>query len=81
MDTLQAPQLAVRVADFYAFMREREAIRLRRLEGAPPPWTEDPILREFSFTNIKREHDKTSRLLIEEFPPRSRLNRAIAVWA
>lgn len=54
-------------SDFFAFMREREAIRLRRAAGMPPPWTEDPILQKFSFTNVKREHDRTSRLLRTEF--------------
>lgn len=57
----------MRIADFYAFMVEREAIRLRRASGASWPWTDDPILREWKFTNVKREHDRTSRLLIEEF--------------
>lgn len=64
----------MRTADFYAFMREREAIRLRRADDARavaageapqgPPWTEDPILREFKFTNIHREHDRTTMGLI-----------------
>lgn len=48
-------------------MQERESIRLKKEAGAPWPWTEDPILREYKFTNVKREHDRTSRLLIEEF--------------
>ena len=27
------------VAAFFAFCREREAIRMRRESGAPPPWS------------------------------------------
>lgn len=52
---------------FYTFIKEREAIRLRRAAGQPWPWTNDPILRKFSFTNVKREHDRTSRILIDQF--------------
>jgi len=45
---------------FWEFIREREAIRLRRAAGQPAPWTEDKILRAYKFTNVKREHDRTS---------------------
>lgn len=57
----------MRVAEFYAFMRKREAIRLAKLTGAAPPWTDDPILQKYKFTNIKRAHDRTSAALIKEF--------------
>ena len=57
----------LRIEEFYTFIREREAIRQRRVAGLPYPWTTDPILGKFSFTNVKREHDRTSRLLREEF--------------
>jgi len=47
--------------EFYAFMRERETIRLRRRAGLPrDQWTTDPIMRTYSFTNVKREHDRTT---------------------
>src|SRR5258708_4211053 len=48
-------------------MRERESIRLKKLAGEPWPWTKDKILQTYSFTNVKREHDRTSQLLIQEF--------------
>lgn len=54
--------------EFYEFMRERESIRLRRLMGMPQDtWTQDPILKVYKFTNVKRKHDRTTRLLYEEF--------------
>jgi hypothetical protein len=56
-----------REAAFYAFIRERESIRLRREQGQPWPWTDDPILRQYKFTNVRREHDATSRALNAEF--------------
>jgi len=53
-----------RVASFYAFMIERENIRLRRSLGWPrEEWTYDPIFKIYSFTNVRREHDRTTVLL------------------
>ncbi len=53
---------------FWNFMIERESIRLRRTRGlAREEWTKDPIFKKFSFTNVKREHDRTTMLLNEEF--------------
>jgi hypothetical protein len=37
---------------------EREAIRQRREAGQPWPWTADPILGRFYFTNMSRAQDK-----------------------
>ena len=52
---------------FFAFMVSREKIRLQKEAGCPWPWTQDPILQTYKFTNVFREHDRTSRLLREEF--------------
>lgn len=46
---------------FYEFMKARESIRLVREAGAPWPWTGDLILQEYKFTNVKREHDRTTK--------------------
>jgi len=47
-------------AAFFAFARERHNIYLKRVTGAPPPWTDDPILRRYKFTNVFREVDRTT---------------------
>jgi hypothetical protein len=57
----------LRVAELYTYMIEREAIRRRRAAGIPSPWTDDPILRAYKFTNVYRKYDRTSRILNEEF--------------
>lgn len=31
----------------------------------PAPWTDNPIIREFRFTNVRREHDKETKWVIE----------------
>ncbi|WP_232493622.1 nucleotide kinase domain-containing protein [Novosphingobium kaempferiae] len=46
---------------FFAFMAKREQLRLRKESGAPWPWSEDPILNAFKFTNVKREDDRTTK--------------------
>jgi len=48
------------VERFFYWVHERMAIRKKKERGDPWPWTEDPIFREFKFTNAHREHDKTT---------------------
>lgn len=57
----------MKIKPLYDLMRKREAIRQKRLQDLPPPWTKDPILQEYKFTNVKREHDKTTQFLIKNF--------------
>ena len=52
---------------FYEFMKARENIRLVKEAGAPWPWTGDPILQEYKFTNVKREHDRTTKWMRENW--------------
>lgn len=49
------------------FIREREEIRLRRAAGCSPPWTDDPILQRYSFTNVRREDDRVTRWIAESW--------------
>lgn len=44
---------------FY-WMEERHQIYLRKQEGLPVPWTEDPILQSYRFCNVFRELDKVT---------------------
>ena len=46
--------------EFFATAREGERIRYRRMAGEPYPWTTDPVLREWRFCNVHREHDRTT---------------------
>lgn len=50
-----------RISEFFYYMNERESIRLRKEAGEPFPWTDDVALQTYRFTNVKREHDKTTR--------------------
>lgn len=49
--------LSENVQRFFDFVTERHAIYLRRARGDPWPWTNDPILQAYKFTNIFRELD------------------------
>lgn len=42
---------------FVRFVEERERIRQRRAAKHPAPWTHDPLLRDYRFCNVNREHD------------------------
>lgn len=49
---------------FWSFAAERQAIFYRRQSEAAPPWTTDPILNAFKFTNAYRASDRVSQYLI-----------------
>ncbi len=51
---------------FWRFAAERQKIFFARVEGKPPPWTEDPVLRHYKFTNAYRASDRTSQYLIRD---------------
>lgn len=52
---------------FFAFVRERESVRLKKEAGAPFPWTTDEILSTYKFTNVRREHDRTTKRFFEHY--------------
>jgi len=49
------------VDSFFAFMAAREQLRLTKEAGSAWPWSDNPILNTYKFTNVKREHDRTTR--------------------
>lgn len=50
---------------FWRFAAERQAIYKARLENEDGPWTADPILTSFRFTNCYRASDRVSQFLIQ----------------
>ncbi len=50
---------------FWYFASERQAVFFERLRGRPYPWSEDPILRRYKFTNSYRASDRVSQYLIK----------------
>ncbi|AHZ60164.1 hypothetical protein HQ81_0204 [Dickeya phage phiDP23.1] len=49
----------------YEWMHDRYQIHVRKdIQGLPAPWTDNPILRQVKFCNVRREHDRQSLNLI-----------------
>lgn len=60
-----APALATEVYDSYwRFAAERQQIFFRRMANSTQPWTTDPILTTYKFTNAYRASDRVSQYLI-----------------
>src|SRR5262249_34698303 len=49
---------------YWRFAAERQRVFFRRLGGQAPPWTDDPVLRTYKFTNAYRASDRVSQYLI-----------------
>lgn len=63
----QEPMIPTAVYDSYwYFAAERQAIYERRLTDPYGPWTDDPILGSYRFTNSYRATDRVSQYLIGE---------------
>ena len=62
------------------FIWEREAIRLARENGHPAPWTVDPILRKYKFTNIRRRDDRGSKWIIDHLIEPAAVNGDEHLW-
>lgn len=46
------------------YIKERYNIMLKKESGQPKPWTDDEILQNYRFTNVRREHDKVTKWVI-----------------
>jgi hypothetical protein len=57
----------MRTADVLAFIVERHAIYRRKLAGQDKPFTTDPILQRFRFTNVYRELDTVTMWIAENW--------------
>lgn len=62
--TRPTPETVCSIESLLYFVRERENIRIRRWLYNDGPWTEDPILQKYKFTNIHRSDDRVSKWII-----------------
>ncbi|MXY06936.1 MAG: hypothetical protein F4Y55_14015 [Gammaproteobacteria bacterium] len=51
---------------FWRFASERQAVYFRRLVDPYGPWSDDPILNEYRFTNAYRVTDRVSQHLVRD---------------
>ncbi|HZF19458.1 MAG TPA: nucleotide kinase domain-containing protein [Burkholderiales bacterium] len=50
-----------------SWMLERDRIRAAKEAGQPKPWTDDPLLRDYRWCNVRRMDDRVSRWLFEHW--------------
>lgn len=63
-----SPQTVRSWEGYLYFVHERESIRLKREKDLPyvlKPWTADPILQKYKFTNVRRRDDRLSKWIDE----------------
>jgi hypothetical protein len=63
IDTLEATEV---FQTYFEFTAERQSIYEKRLRGEPQPWTNDPVLSQYKFTNPFRASDRVSQYLIRD---------------
>jgi hypothetical protein len=61
---------------YWRFAAERLAMFYRRYSDPAGPWTSDPILRSYRFTNVYRAADRVSQYLITEVQAREDRSQA-----
>ena len=49
---------------FWKFATERQEVFFRKMGGSAPPWTDDPIIERYKFTNAYRASDRVSQYII-----------------
>lgn len=57
----------MRTKDLAKFILERESIRIKKEAGKPRPWTKDEILATYRFCNVRREDDKVTRWIADNW--------------
>ena len=62
--TIPRPETVTTMSGLLYFIWEREAIRIARENGHSAPWTNDPILGKYKFTNIHRVDDRVSQWVL-----------------
>ena len=61
---------------YWRFAAERQAVFFRRVRNEEPPWTDDPVLAIYKFTNAYRASDRVSQYLIRNVIYRDDLPRS-----
>ena len=63
------------LAYLYEFVEDRYTIHKKKdVEKSPAPWTDNTILQQVKFTNVRREHDRQSLNVINNITSRNDLS-------
>ncbi|KAI0315647.1 hypothetical protein OF83DRAFT_1033200, partial [Amylostereum chailletii] len=49
---------------FFYWVTERHSIHRKRIAGEPAPWTDDPVLQKYAFTNVFRVYDRNTQYVV-----------------
>jgi hypothetical protein len=60
------PKESIVYDTYWKFTAKRQEVFFNRLNTSLPPWTDDPILKTYKFTNAYRAADRVSQYLIKE---------------
>lgn len=52
------------------WIREREAVRVKKEAGKPKPWSDDPVFQTVYFCNVRREDDRVTRWIRKNYTPK-----------
>jgi hypothetical protein len=63
--TIPRPETVCTMEGLLYFVWEREVIRIARENGHERPWTNDPVLDKYKFTNIHRIDDRVSQWIVD----------------
>lgn len=68
-DKIKSAQPVLNIENFthlHRWITDRYAVHIKKdVQKLPAPWTDNPIIQEFRFTNVRREHDKETKWVIE----------------
>jgi len=62
---LERPKTSIVFDTYWKFAVKRQDVFFSRIEGNHGPWSTDPILNEYKFTNAYRASDRVSQYLIK----------------
>lgn len=66
INKLSLPKTSLVFDTYWRFAAERQNIFFKRLTESLPPWSKDPILQHYKFTNAYRITDRVSQFLVKE---------------
>lgn len=68
-EKIKSAQPVLNIENFkhlHRWIIDRYSVHIKKdVQDLPAPWTDNPIIQEFRFTNVRREHDKETRWVIE----------------
>ena len=69
VDKIKSAQPMLNIENFthlHKWITDRYSVHVKKdVYKLPAPWTDNPIIQEFRFTNVRREHDKETKWVIE----------------